>query len=338
MIVFLVDVVVRVLALKPGKFLKESWIIFDVALTGIFLLWFVLCSALDTLNIRWMFLLQGLRMVILVGKIPELMILIKGLVAAMRATFFLLLSQITLTYLFALVFTSYRPDDNEHLEHLFHSVLKSMHTLAVHGFFLELTEMSILLNETAPGLEVCFWLYSLLSFSMIVMFAGCLCEIISAVSAVEKEALTKEYLIAQLQGHHEGCREFTREQFREVVQAGDIVATCSYAGIDIDTFASMEDMLFAGKDRMTRDDFATHLLLMCGGRTASSKDILALQKAMHENAVKKASPTVQDIQKTVAESVEPMQKKLDSIERLLRQHRGGTDLPGAVAAEELNQL
>merc|ERR1719160_1080572 len=47
MIVFLVDVVVRVLSLKPGKFLKESWIIFDVALTGIFLLWFVLCSALD---------------------------------------------------------------------------------------------------------------------------------------------------------------------------------------------------------------------------------------------------------------------------------------------------
>merc|ERR1711907_326967 len=102
---------------------------------------------------------------------PELVIILKGLIAAVRSLLFLILWHAFVTYIFGLVFCL-QMNDTELGEQRFSSVRKSMHTLVVHGLFFDISELTYSIQEESGVLEAVFWIYIFLSFMSIVLVAG----------------------------------------------------------------------------------------------------------------------------------------------------------------------
>merc|ERR1719174_1832198 len=71
--------------------------------------------------------------------VPELMTLVKGMLSACKAVFFILLFLILVTYVFAIIFTSQMGDadntepEEETAEHMFGTLGDSMMSLFTHG-------------------------------------------------------------------------------------------------------------------------------------------------------------------------------------------------------------
>merc|ERR1719174_277888 len=71
--------------------------------------------------------------------VPELMTLVKGMLSACKAVFFILLFLILVTYVFAIIFTSQMGDadntepEEETAEHMFGTMGDSMMSLFTHG-------------------------------------------------------------------------------------------------------------------------------------------------------------------------------------------------------------
>merc|ERR1719265_1301878 len=84
------------------------------------------------------------RMARLLRAMPELMVLIKGMLAATRSVFFTLCLLILIMYVFAIAFTQLTDGTSLGKNH-FGNVAESMYTLLVHGALLD--DVGVFANE-----------------------------------------------------------------------------------------------------------------------------------------------------------------------------------------------
>eukprot|EP00427_Karlodinium_veneficum_P004033 CAMPEP_0169154616 /NCGR_PEP_ID=MMETSP1015-20121227/52837_1 /TAXON_ID=342587 /ORGANISM="Karlodinium micrum, Strain CCMP2283" /LENGTH=632 /DNA_ID=CAMNT_0009224879 /DNA_START=55 /DNA_END=1948 /DNA_ORIENTATION=- len=121
------------------------------------------------------------RMARLLRAMPELMILIKGMVAAMRSVFFTMLLLALLDYVFAILFTQLTAETVVG-DIYFYSVPKSMHTLLLDGTLLDNVGTVV----RAARFSAIFYIFVLLAaLTVMNMLIGVLCEVVSAVAKLE---------------------------------------------------------------------------------------------------------------------------------------------------------
>merc|ERR1712216_89999 len=124
------------------------------------------------------------RMARLLRAMPELMILIKGMVSATRSVFFTFCLLALVMYVFAIAFTQmgkeFQKQDAE-LAAYFLNVPASMYTLWIHGALLDdLSRICGILARNSPyGMLPLFFVFMLLgALTIMNMLIGVLCEVV----------------------------------------------------------------------------------------------------------------------------------------------------------------
>ena len=157
---------------------------------------------------------------------PELMIMIKGMAAAMRSAFFTLRLLIISLYVFAIGFVQMADaevDDGLRVTY-FTNVSKAMYTLLLYGALLDgIRVLSDALQHPEKGGSIiimfAFFFFVLLpALTVMNMLIWVLCEVVSAVAASEREEMLAAYVRGKLRTVVQGLdKDNDEERFPHIV-------------------------------------------------------------------------------------------------------------------------
>eukprot|EP00747_Dinoflagellata_sp_TGD_P166575 gnl/TRDRNA2_/TRDRNA2_189561_c0_seq1.p1 gnl/TRDRNA2_/TRDRNA2_189561_c0~~gnl/TRDRNA2_/TRDRNA2_189561_c0_seq1.p1 ORF type:complete len:738 (+),score=172.14 gnl/TRDRNA2_/TRDRNA2_189561_c0_seq1:158-2371(+) len=243
------------------------------------------------------------RMVRLLRALPELMILIKGVVIAMRSVFFTLCLLLIIIYVFAIAFKQLTSEMVIGEAH-FRTVPAAMYTLIIYGTLLD--EISSVMNEVrdeSPAIMFLFFIFILVSaWTVMNMLIGVLVEGVSAVAKIEKEQLVVNYVKLRLEqmlaeerldNNDDGL--ISKTEFKKILENKKAARALQEVGVDVVGLVDFADFIFqqqlADSDDDDDDDHTQnkemklnfhnfmHIILQFrGSNTATVKDIVDLRK------------------------------------------------------------
>eukprot|EP00927_Polykrikos_kofoidii_P008629 TRINITY_DN13597_c0_g3_i2.p1 TRINITY_DN13597_c0_g3~~TRINITY_DN13597_c0_g3_i2.p1 ORF type:complete len:711 (-),score=132.19 TRINITY_DN13597_c0_g3_i2:57-2189(-) len=301
---------------------KDAWFVFDLLMVLMMVVETWLLSAvvlfseytgLGDLSVKGLLrmgkLLRMMRMC-RVGRLlratPELMILIKGLLAAFRSVFFTLLLITALLFVFAIAFTQLTLG-TEYGEGNFGSVTASMYYLMLHGAFLLSADYKALELQAAGGHLLVFLFFTFILFAAVLlmnMLIGVLCQVVSAVAASEKEELLVMYVRTKLEKvmaiiDEDGGGTISRDEFMLILDNLEAMEALHDIGVDVVGLVDFADFIF-GDDadldedyevELTLPEFLEVILQLRGSNNATVKDIVDLRKFVR-NTINLASEQV----------------------------------------------
>lgn len=287
--------------LRTWYALQDPWFMFDVFLLTlmIFETWLVPIAHLMTQNsgnsisggasvlrvARVLRVLRTARMARLVRLLPELMILIKGMMVACRSVFFTLVLLLLFTYVFSVAFMQF--SRGTVLEQKFFS---SMGT-AIWTLILKciLTDQQVIIEAVAEEswvmaiLMLFFILFG--SLTVMNMLLGVLVEAIKTVSTIEREQLEVDFAKKCLwemidKGHadQDGDNRISEEEYRNVLRTPQAMAALTSLGVDVEAALDYGRLLFEDGEPLTFGDFMRGILTLRGSNQTTVKDIVDLRK------------------------------------------------------------
>jgi len=303
---------VRFLAFKHKKNgFRDPWFAFDSILVAFIVFETWIMSAIVLLSgsgssigspsilrmARLLRLSRMARMVRLFRAMPELLILIKGLGASVRSMLFTLVLLFSIVYVFAVAFKQLC--DGTDCEHAFASVSEAIHTLWLNGTLMD--DIGSLIQPLEKQGVLMLWLFYiyllLTALTMMNMLIGVICEVVSAVSATEKEALMLSYVRDQIKtlmtkGDFDEDRAISQEEFMELLQNKAAANILQDVGVDVVGLVDVADTIFEADPEQADEEknlsfaeFMNLVLDMRGSNTATLKDIMELRKHINSRFV-----------------------------------------------------
>eukprot|EP00927_Polykrikos_kofoidii_P019652 TRINITY_DN19214_c0_g6_i1.p1 TRINITY_DN19214_c0_g6~~TRINITY_DN19214_c0_g6_i1.p1 ORF type:complete len:782 (-),score=142.61 TRINITY_DN19214_c0_g6_i1:121-2466(-) len=234
------------------------------------------------------------RMARLLRVFPELMIMIKGLLAASRSVFFTLVLLTGLLFVFAIAFTQIT-DDTKLGSVYFSNVAASMFFLLVHGTLLLSTDLKALEIQAEGGpLVLLFFITFILIAAVLLMnmLIGVLCQLVSAVAATEKEELLVSYVQSKLEKvmaiiDEDGGGTISRDEFMLILENLEAMEALHDVGVDVVGLVDFADFIFGDDSEveesipeveLTMPEFMEVILQLRGSNNATVKDIVDLRK------------------------------------------------------------
>lgn len=169
---FTFNIVVRVCAVKFLRFLTGVRNLFE------FVLWVLLILKYSNFAFfsGWQLLRVFSLVLIAASAVPELKIMLIGLVKASRSMFYVLLSLLLDTYVFAVLFRKLA-DGTDVGRHYFETVSDAMYTLMLHGIFFQ--GMGDLIEKFEEPLnKIFFFLYIFTTLVFLVLLFGVMMKIV----------------------------------------------------------------------------------------------------------------------------------------------------------------
>lgn len=246
------------------------------------------------------------RIVRLLRWMPEVMMMLKGIAAALRSVFTTILMLVVLLYVFAIIFKS-QSEDNEALREFFPTVLGSMYRLLMHGSFLDnCTDAMDLISTENQALATVFLCFIILSSFMVLnMLVGILCDVVREVSLAEKDKTARTGLKTMLLGvleayDKEDDEHIAHEEFTLLLTNPEIHGILTRFGVDVNDLMSLKDVLFQDKKAVTSHgqrvdnensiplkklsfaEFIEVVMRLRGGNNASVTDIVDLREYVRQ--------------------------------------------------------
>eukprot|EP00928_Gymnodinium_smaydae_P069351 TRINITY_DN5279_c0_g2_i1.p1 TRINITY_DN5279_c0_g2~~TRINITY_DN5279_c0_g2_i1.p1 ORF type:complete len:654 (-),score=101.34 TRINITY_DN5279_c0_g2_i1:144-2105(-) len=293
---------------------KDAWFVFDsVMVLAMVLETWVMSAALllspsdssggntGFLRIAKLFRLSRMaRMARLMRAMPEMMILIRGMAAAARSVFFTLCLLVVIIYVFAILFVQLTMDTPVG-DKYFKDVPSAMFTLLLQGTLLDsVSYIATDFMSEAFYMNVFFFLFVLLaSFTLMNMLIGVLCEVVSAVAAVEKEEMLIGYVKEKLERVVEmvdtdGGGSISKKEFMQILGIEEAIRCLQDVGVDAIGLVDFADFIFQDGDGDDDDEdgdsrgleldfpaFMDVVLQFRGSNVASVKDMVDLRKFVH---------------------------------------------------------
>mmetsp|Transcript_28798 Transcript_28798/g.61193 ORF Transcript_28798/g.61193 Transcript_28798/m.61193 type:complete len:641 (+) Transcript_28798:83-2005(+) len=286
--------------------LRDGWFTFDSILVFMMVMETWVMNAILTLSggsgggglggnasiLRLFRLLRLSRMARMLRSMPELMILIKGMVSAMRSVFFVMCLLIIIMYVFAIAFTQLSAETIMGAKY-FDSVGMSMYSLLVYGTLLD--NLAAVCNEIGRESGVCLLLFGffvlLAALTVMNMLIGVLCEVVSAVASTEKEEMVVTFVTGKLQQILEqldaNCdMQISRDEFMQILANPEAARALEEVGVDPVGVVDFVDFIFDDQDdeeavSLTFGDFMQVVLKLRGSNTATVRDIVDLRKFVY---------------------------------------------------------
>eukprot|EP00927_Polykrikos_kofoidii_P083258 TRINITY_DN8487_c0_g2_i1.p1 TRINITY_DN8487_c0_g2~~TRINITY_DN8487_c0_g2_i1.p1 ORF type:complete len:801 (+),score=117.49 TRINITY_DN8487_c0_g2_i1:225-2627(+) len=293
--------------------LKDAWFVFDSCMVGLmvaetWVLSIIIIASSESKSsesnasmgnasilriARLMRLSRMARMARLLRAMPELMILIKGMLAACRSVFFTLCLLGLVMFVFGIAFTQLAKD-YEISERYFSTVPESMYTLLVRGTLLD--DVGNVVSECRRQwwfLAFTFFFYVLVAtLTVMNMLIGVLCEVVSAVAATEREEMLVSYVGGRLRSVVELLDTdrggtISKKEFLEILENVDAIKALQDVGVDVVGLVDFADFIFEIESNDDSDDLGIELsigefmdvvLQLRGSNTATVKDIVDLRK------------------------------------------------------------
>eukprot|EP00441_Pelagodinium_beii_P038469 CAMPEP_0197631874 /NCGR_PEP_ID=MMETSP1338-20131121/8893_1 /TAXON_ID=43686 ORGANISM="Pelagodinium beii, Strain RCC1491" /NCGR_SAMPLE_ID=MMETSP1338 /ASSEMBLY_ACC=CAM_ASM_000754 /LENGTH=796 /DNA_ID=CAMNT_0043203413 /DNA_START=72 /DNA_END=2462 /DNA_ORIENTATION=+ len=238
---------------------------------------------------RMMRILRTARMARLVRMMPELMILVKGLLVASRSVFFTLVLLMIITYVFAIAFMQLAKDTPE-VDHLFGSFGDSMLNLILHCI---LPDQEVFvrglagLNPILAAAALMFILFG--SLTVMNMLLGVLVEAVKTVSQVEREHIDVSYarkiifeLLQKENADENGDSFISEQEFVALLSKPVAARTLTSLGVDVVGAIDYGKMLFEDGEPLSFPDFMNGMLMLRGTNNTTVKDIVDLRKFVAE--------------------------------------------------------
>eukprot|EP00927_Polykrikos_kofoidii_P085539 TRINITY_DN9335_c0_g1_i2.p1 TRINITY_DN9335_c0_g1~~TRINITY_DN9335_c0_g1_i2.p1 ORF type:complete len:739 (+),score=99.42 TRINITY_DN9335_c0_g1_i2:81-2219(+) len=299
---------------------RDYWFIFDTVLMVVMVMetWFFTFlffavgnasggGALGNAGVLKLFRLVRLsRMARMARAMPELMIMIKGMFVAMRSVFFTLCLLLCIVYVFAIAFVQLMGPRGA-LQPLsdkwilcnkgklmpgqatctsFPTVLSAMNSLLIGGTLADQETLIEGVGVEHPLMRILIMIYILLAgLTVMNMLVGVLCEVVSVVSAVEKEALLVGFVKDQLQQmlistgiDADNNDNITKLEFDQLMEKPEAARALQEVGVDVVGLVELTDFIFQDGRALTFCDFMDIILQLRGSNTATVKDIVDLRK------------------------------------------------------------
>mmetsp|Transcript_88322 Transcript_88322/g.258153 ORF Transcript_88322/g.258153 Transcript_88322/m.258153 type:complete len:298 (-) Transcript_88322:1733-2626(-) len=232
------------------------------------------------------------RMARLLRAMPELMILVKGMVSAARCVGLMLLLLGVVLYVFAIAFQQLLQGTDAGTQY-FDSVLAGMHTLWIKGALLDdISSLADALQQEGIPLMLLLDVFVLIAtLTVMNMLIGVLCEVVSAVAAAEREDLAVQYAKSKLEKifnevlDEDGNKAISKQEFVQIINNQEATRTMHDLDVDVVGLVDFADVIFA-KD-LNDDDYENELsfsqfmeivVAFRGSNTATVKDIENLRK------------------------------------------------------------
>ncbi|CAJ1417754.1 unnamed protein product [Effrenium voratum] len=291
---------------KTSSAFKDAWFLFDLMLVTlmIFETWAMaivytvtggggagVAGGASVLRVaRIMRVLRTARMARLVRLMPELMILIKGMMVACRSVFFTLVLLLLITYVFSVAFMQF--SRGTALEQSFFSDMGT----AVMSLILEWTSMlqrSVAQEAFFQSVAKESWFMACMvlifilfgSLTVMNMLLGVLVEAIKTVSTIEREQLEVDFakkalweLINKGDADEDGDNRISEQEFMNVLQKPQAVTALTSLGVDVEAALDYGKLLFEDGEPLTFGDFMKGILTLRGSNQTTVKDIIDLRK------------------------------------------------------------
>lgn len=301
---------------KKRNGLKDPWFVFDslLVLTMVFESWIMTSVVLavsgggggglgNTSILRMARLLRltrMARMARLLRAMPELLILIKGMVAAMRSVGFTIGLLGVILYIFAIAFVQLCEGSDCMV--LFPSVIETMHILLLNGALMDsLSSLVTPLQEQHIALLLILYVFIFItSLTVMNMLIGVICEVVSAISATEREALNLGFVREKIEelmtegGDEDGDGMISKKEFEELLHHERAISILGEVGVDGVSLLDLKDTLFASDNefddtdgrKLTFAEFMDLILDLRGGNSATVKDMVTLRKYIDSRFVR----------------------------------------------------
>jgi len=298
---FVMEWVIRFLSfrVKCDAF-KDHWFAFDTVLLCLLVseVWIVAPIVMLTLDkpsgtmsdtqhlqlFRVLRLSRTARMARLVHAIPELMIMVKAMVAGLRCVVGTLSLLGCVIYVFALCFR-YLTDGQDLGDKYFPSVPVAMNSLFLYGV---IPDMSTIVQDVGSSHILLGFLMIIfvviVSVMMLNMLVGLLVEVVGGVAALEKEqqaaTLVKSSLFAILHLDNEDVDThcITKAEFEGLLMDKEAAQVVQAVGVDVLGLAELSDFIFQGGAGISFREFFKLLLQLRGTNSATVKDIVDMRK------------------------------------------------------------
>jgi hypothetical protein len=246
------------------------------------------------------------RLLRLLRSMPELLILVKGMVAAMRSVGFVMLLLLLITYVFSIAFVQLLRDMPSG-DKYFRWMGDAMYTLIVAGTLMD--NITSVVNEISADSFVCavlFFIFVCLSaLTVMNMLIGVLCEVVSSVAECEKEGMLITYVRGRFQEiwdeiDKDGGGTLSKREFGDIIRNRDAWAALEEVDVDPMGLVKMVDVIFedpeTGEEKeMALNEFMDVVLSFRGTNTAKVKDISDMRRFLDMSNQKRADRLLEEI-------------------------------------------
>jgi len=369
-IYFTFEVAIRFVAFeKKRDCLKDGWFKFDFTLVCLyafdpFTLALVAKAqggsslSLPTAVLRLCRLARLSRLVRMLRSLPELMVMIKGMVTATSSVGYTMGLLLIITYVFAIAMRNLVPaalseedctdgrfpNSEGCIEVVFfQSVPDAMHNLIIFCTFLDnLSDYMFAVKEQSPACLGLSWIYvALASMTVMNMLIGVLCEVISAVAAEETESMMVDKvhekfgaIVTQLDDNNDGT--ICWDEFKDMLDMPEALEALKSVNVNPESMIDVaEDVFFEDGEAVAVpfDDFMGMVLDLRGGQQATVEHVFGLGKRFTQKFMNVADrmETLDQTTDLVTTRMDRMDGKLDKILRHLKVDVPVRSIPGAVS-------
>merc|ERR1719424_2499169 len=224
------------------------------------------------------------RIVRLLHVVPELVVIVKGMMAAMRSVFFTFCLLAGVIYVFSIAFVQLMKG-TESGGNYFATVPMAMNSLFLNVVLPDESAIIEAVGDDGWVFKVLILLYTLLSALTIMnLLIGVLCEVVSVVAIVEKEAMTINYVkdtllsICYTTGlDSDGDNMISQVEFEALLQYPGAANALIEIGVDPVGLLDFSDFLFKN-GALTFGDFMDLVLHLRGCNYCTVKDVIDLRK------------------------------------------------------------
>ncbi|CAJ1387676.1 unnamed protein product [Effrenium voratum] len=234
---------------------------------------------------RVMRVLRTARMARLVRLMPELMILIKGMMVAFRSVFFTLILLLLFTYVFSVAFVQFSRD-TVLARDFFGSMGSAVSTLILKCILTDQESLILAVTQESWMMGVLLLVFILFgSLTVMNMLLGVLVEAIKTVSTIEREQLEVDFakkvlwdMINKGEADTDGDNLISEEEYMAVLQKPQAMTALTSLGVDVEAALDYGKLLFEDGEKLTFGDFMRGILTLRGSNQTTVKDIVDLRK------------------------------------------------------------
>mmetsp|Transcript_66606 Transcript_66606/g.192355 ORF Transcript_66606/g.192355 Transcript_66606/m.192355 type:complete len:773 (-) Transcript_66606:136-2454(-) len=257
----------------------------------------------------------------LLRAIPELMVLIKGLVSASRSVLLTMLLLCTVVFLFSVTFKQVTKDTALG-DKYFKSLAASMFNLLVYATFPDFAQ--IVEDATAEHIIFGLLLFAyvfIAFFTVLNLLVGVIVQVVEVVSAVEHEEImvkdVRRRLLRALEDlfPESHCGERTmisRSDFQTMICTATTARAIHELGVDVVGLLESEDFIFSDAtqdgivdttDRIAFGSFMEAVLQLRGTNQATVKDIVNLRKCVLKTMSAQEAGLAQSIKRDIVQAL-----------------------------------
>jgi len=263
------------------------------------------------------------RMVRLVRAFPELVVLLKGIKAAIRSVVTFSLLWILMIYIYSVVFKQVS-DGSVIGRQYFATIPIAMNTLLLRVI---LPDFADILDEVAaetPYLwPVMISFIMLASITMMNMLTGVLVEVVSVLSAVEKESMMVSHVATSLRNcmaylEKDTSLDLSHAEFRHLLVQPEIASIVQEAGVDVVCILEQSDLIFESlheedsDGEMSFEKFIDTILNMRTANAATVKDIQSNIRVLSKTVKSTATESEDNLARQIGAELTRMRAGLDA--------------------------